>query len=203
MATMTADRRIAGGPMSLEQMSDYLKELYGVPVALREEGTSIIKSCPYCFEVHHCTEPAGYSAAACWDRTLRIYIGDRSFVPNFGLYIFDYVNKGNGYQLFVPVTDLVPLDEEDGEGGGKSDKVQVEVKAEPEPVEVKVKVPPAKPRVKPAGLSESILEGVIVALDKDMAAGASDGSLIALDEGMAAEDELSLTGLFHEEGLRA
>ena len=61
-----ADANIADGvPMSLEQMREYLQQHYGIPVALREQGTNTVQ-CPYCHGKHHATE-TGHQGAGCKD----------------------------------------------------------------------------------------------------------------------------------------
>ena len=57
---MTNDNFIADGiPMSLEQMREYLQDYYGIPIAMRKQGTTVVAS-PFCNTVrnivsfHHC-----------------------------------------------------------------------------------------------------------------------------------------------------
>ena len=88
-------------PMSSEQMQAYLQEQYGVPIALRLQGTTMVK-CPYCDSLHdHETQP-GHYVALCEDRGQRVFIGDRFFVPNYGYTIFEY-KEGDGVNELVMV----------------------------------------------------------------------------------------------------
>ena len=59
-----ADANIADGvPMSLEQMREQLREHYGAPIALREQGANTVQ-CPYCHGKHRATE-TGHQETGC------------------------------------------------------------------------------------------------------------------------------------------
>jgi hypothetical protein len=62
-ATMANDNLVADGvPMNLEQMREYLQDLYGFPCVMRELGTTTIK-CPYCGKIHdHGPQPGHHIA---------------------------------------------------------------------------------------------------------------------------------------------
>ena len=76
-------------PMSLEQMQAYLREQYGVPIALRLQGTTTVK-CPYCDDQHEHESQPGHYVALCEDRGRGIAVRDKYFVPNYGYTIFEY-----------------------------------------------------------------------------------------------------------------
>lgn len=101
---MTVDNSIAGGiPMDLKQMREYLQEYYGIPIALREQGARSV-SCPYCLKRHRQGPGAGHRSADCDDndRGMKIVIGERHFVPNYGYTIYEYRAHGEVNELIVP-----------------------------------------------------------------------------------------------------
>lgn len=92
-----SENSIADGvPMSLEQMRVHLQECYGIPIALREQGTTSIR-CPYCLKIHEHGPRPGHQVAACdeGDRYngIGIVIGDRYFIPNFGYNVLEYMEE--------------------------------------------------------------------------------------------------------------
>ena len=86
--------------MSLEQMRQYLQELYGVPVALREQGATVI-DCPYCRELHDHGLTTGYQVASCDVRHGGIVVGERYFARNYGYQVYEY-KEGGVNQLIIP-----------------------------------------------------------------------------------------------------
>jgi hypothetical protein len=92
--TMTNNNSIADGmPINLEEMRLYLQDLYGIPIVLRQEGTTTV-NCPYCFKIHEHTGPPGKYIAGC-DITDRyngsgIVIGQRHFVAGYGYKLYDF-----------------------------------------------------------------------------------------------------------------
>lgn len=96
---MVNDYSIADGiPMDLDQMREYLQEYHGVPVVLREHGTTSIK-CPYCLKIHDHAPQPGHHVALCDNNDrfngVGIVVGERYFVPNYGYTIYEY-KKGDG-----------------------------------------------------------------------------------------------------------
>jgi hypothetical protein len=85
-------------PMSSEQMQAYLQEQYGVPIALRLQGTTTVK-CPYCDSLHDHGPQPGYHVALCDDRGQGVFVRDRYFVPNYGYTIFEYKESDRGNEL--------------------------------------------------------------------------------------------------------
>ena len=95
--------------MTLEQMQSYLQELCGVPIVLREEGTSDIR-CPHCSRDHVSDPWPGHQVAACddKDRDVEIVINDRSFVPNCGYTMLECGENGEVNELLThdePIND--------------------------------------------------------------------------------------------------
>jgi hypothetical protein len=92
--------------MTLEQMRVYLQEYHGVPITLRQQGTTTVK-CPYCLKtLDHGPDP-GHHVAGCYgdDRSkgISINIGDRHFIPSYGYVVLEY-REVNG------VNELLSLD---------------------------------------------------------------------------------------------
>lgn len=86
--------------MSLEQMQRYLQEYYERPIALRQQGTTSVK-CPYCEEMHeYDVKDTGHVVSVCEDRGMGIVIGDRHFVPGYGLTIIEYIVE-NGVNVLI------------------------------------------------------------------------------------------------------
>ncbi|CAB9511918.1 expressed unknown protein [Seminavis robusta] len=98
---MANDFAIADGvPMGLEDMR-------GIPVALRRQGGTEIK-CPYCGKMHYHPPGSGHNEAQCDedDRcSVGIVVGERSFVPNYGYTIVEYLEKDG-------VNKILPIDED-------------------------------------------------------------------------------------------
>jgi hypothetical protein len=90
-----------GVPMTPDQLRNYLQELYGMPVAVRMEESLPIK-CPYCMQTHDCEPGAGHHIAQCTYGGTEISIGTRSFIPSYGLTVFEYKNEGGVNKLTVP-----------------------------------------------------------------------------------------------------
>jgi len=88
--------------MTLEQMQSYLQELYGLPVVLREEGTTKIR-CTHCNKDHVSDPWSGHQVAACddRDRDIEIVIGDRSFIPNCGYTMLEHRENGDVNELLT------------------------------------------------------------------------------------------------------
>lgn len=101
--SMTADNRIAGGvPMSLEQLRVYLQSHFGKPVVLRLHGTTGVV-CPYCSELHYHEVP-GRNVAGCDEavrHTMGIVVNDRTYVPNWGYDVFEYVKRKGVNELII------------------------------------------------------------------------------------------------------
>lgn len=87
LVTITNDNAIADGiPMNLDQMKECSQETLGVPVALRRQGTTIVK-CPCCLKMHDHGPQPGHHVAGCDDHLrngVGIVVGERHFVPNYG-----------------------------------------------------------------------------------------------------------------------
>ena len=103
---MTDDKSLASGvPMNLEHMREYLQEHYGIPIVLREQGTTNIK-CPYCQKLHEHTLEPGHHVAGCSDDDnylgIGLIIGERYFVPNCGYTIIEYRNEDGVNILETP-----------------------------------------------------------------------------------------------------
>ena len=88
----------AGVPMSLEQKQVYLREQYGVPIALRLQGMTMVK-CPYCDSLHDHGPQPGHHVALCKDRGRGVFVRDRYFVPNYGYTIFEYKEGDEANEL--------------------------------------------------------------------------------------------------------
>lgn len=83
----------------------YLQDHYGIPVVLREQGTTAV-TCPYCGGKHdHIVQP-GHHQAPCDDRGIVIVVGDRHFVPNYGYQIIEF-RKGKGVNELISRLSLV------------------------------------------------------------------------------------------------
>ena len=90
VAPPTATAIANGVPMDLEQIRQYLQELYGIPVALREQGVTVI-DCPYCGELHDHGLQTGHQVASCDVRHgVGIVLGGRYFSPKYGYRIIRY-----------------------------------------------------------------------------------------------------------------
>jgi hypothetical protein len=100
-------------PMDLERMRGYLQQLYGVPVVLREQGTTSVK-CAYCGKLHQHVGPPGHYIAGCDDkhRNVGIVIGQRSFHTNYGYDIYDYRETGRVNELIHDSGTVAVVDEE-------------------------------------------------------------------------------------------
>ena len=70
------------------------------PVALRQQGNTVIK-CPYCGKMHEHAGGSGHHEAQC-SENVEITIDDRSFVPNYGYTIVEYVQK-DGVNQILPI----------------------------------------------------------------------------------------------------
>jgi len=65
---MTNDNSLADGvPMNLDQMRVHLQEHCGIPIALREQGTTNVK-CPCCLKLHNHEPQPEHHVAVLWDR---------------------------------------------------------------------------------------------------------------------------------------
>ena len=108
---MANDYSIANGvPMGLERMQVYLQEYYGIPIVLRRQGDTKVK-CPYCGKIHEYPEGSGHHEAQCDEESrysTGIVVGDRSFVPNYGYTIIEYIEK-DGVNQILPI-DTVTID---------------------------------------------------------------------------------------------
>ncbi|CAB9513875.1 hypothetical protein SEMRO_619_G176410.1 [Seminavis robusta] len=91
-------------PMSLKDMQAYLQSYFGIPIALRRQGDTMI-NCPYCGKTHDHEPEPGHHVAQCAedDRGGGIVVGERSFVPNYGYTIVEYVAKDGANQIIPPV----------------------------------------------------------------------------------------------------
>ena len=83
--------------ITLEDMRLHLQNDRGIPIVLREQGTTNVK-CPYCLKLHsHALNP-GHHEAVCSDEDryngIGIVIGERYFVPNYGYTIVEYKEEG-------------------------------------------------------------------------------------------------------------
>jgi len=115
--TMTADtvndNLIASGiPMNLEGMRLYLQNHFEVPIALRRRGATTIK-CPYCACEHNVGPQPGYHASLCSPKdreSMALVVGERYFVPGYGVVVFEYEEKDGVNELLACVWD------EEGDG---------------------------------------------------------------------------------------
>ena len=101
---MTNENLIANGiPMSLEQMREYLHGCYGIPIAIRKQGTTVVV-CPFCNKKHEHEPESGHHTAGCEDddRYIGITIANRQFVPSYGYTIFEYEEGEGNNKLIVP-----------------------------------------------------------------------------------------------------
>ena len=71
----------------LEKHQQEVQNEYGAPTALRLQGTSMIKF-PYTGDHYDYPPPPGHVEAICEDRDTILTIGEREFVPSYGLTIF-------------------------------------------------------------------------------------------------------------------
>jgi hypothetical protein len=114
-STMTNDYSIANSiPMNLEQMRVYLQELHGVPVVLREQGTTSVK-CTYCGKLHEHGGPPGHYVALCDDMdrfNVGVVVGQRSYIPNYGYTLYDYRENGRVNELIHDSDMVAGVDEE-------------------------------------------------------------------------------------------
>jgi hypothetical protein len=87
------DNKIADGiPMSLEQMRIYLQGYHGIPIVLRQQGTTAVK-CVYCGKLHEHMGPPGHYVAGCDEKDRLnggVAIGQRYFTNNYGYTVYDY-----------------------------------------------------------------------------------------------------------------
>ena len=86
--------------MTIRQMQTYLQDYHGIPIALREQGTSKV-ICPYCTKLHIHEPGPGHFVADCdeKDRNMGISVGDRYFVPNYGYLLLEYTAEDNVNKL--------------------------------------------------------------------------------------------------------
>jgi hypothetical protein len=70
----------------------------GVPIALRLQGTTMVK-CPYCDSLHDHGPQLGHHVALCKDRGRGVFVRDRYFVPNYGYTIFEYKESDGANEL--------------------------------------------------------------------------------------------------------
>lgn len=92
--------------MSIMQLKDYLQDSTGVPVALKEEGTDVVR-CPYCNELHFVDAESGLYVAGCSDdirSEIGIVIGERSFHPNYGFVVYTYRIQDEVNELIITDT---------------------------------------------------------------------------------------------------
>lgn len=98
--------------MGLNQMQEYLQTNRGEPVVLRKEGTTGVR-CVYCQELHDHDGPPGYHVAPCDEKhqSRGILIGGRTYSPAWGYFIYDFKKSNKGFELLVPVEELIPAEE--------------------------------------------------------------------------------------------
>jgi len=82
-------------PMTVDQMQRYLRDLYGFPAVLRQQGTTKI-NCPCGGKPHDHSPETGHHPGGCQepernDITLTLTIGNQSFIPNCGCTTMSYV----------------------------------------------------------------------------------------------------------------
>ena len=97
-----------GFRMGLEDMRGYLQAYYGIPIVLRRQGDTKIK-CPYCGKKHEHAEGSGHHEAPCNEadrHNIAIIVADRSFVPNYGYTIVEYIERDG-------INQILPLDTEE------------------------------------------------------------------------------------------
>lgn len=83
------------------EMQNFLQEVYGLPVVLKNKKWEAIY-CPYCCNAHSVTG-SGYVEAHCIDTPRTIVITGRSFHPNYGLHVFEFEQGEDGsYHLSPP-----------------------------------------------------------------------------------------------------
>jgi hypothetical protein len=95
----------SGVPMTEEQLRVYLQNLYNIPVAIRQEGTYEYK-CPYCECKHTTDRTSGHHAVECAEddryQAMGLSIGDRSFVPAYGVTLFSFLKDEGVNRLILP-----------------------------------------------------------------------------------------------------
>jgi hypothetical protein len=90
----------ANGTMTNEQMRHYLQRYHGIPIALREQGTTDV-TCPFCHKVHFALG-AGHHAAECEpNEWYPITINGKSYVTGYGFTIYEYYDTPDFRRLVV------------------------------------------------------------------------------------------------------
>jgi hypothetical protein len=94
-------------PMTEEDVRLHLQAFYGIPVVLRQEGTTSVK-CPYCGQLHEHPVGPGFFTSGCDDETrfsgIGIVIGDRFFKSAYGYKIIEYMEVDGVNTLSAPVS---------------------------------------------------------------------------------------------------
>lgn len=78
-------------------MQEYLQNLYGLPVVLKNKKWDAVL-CPYC-EHAHAVHSTGYTEAMCVERPKAISVGGRVFHPNYGLHVFEFELENGVYYV--------------------------------------------------------------------------------------------------------
>jgi uncharacterized Zn-finger protein len=106
MKDPTREEEISFGdfPMTAQTAENLLGEYLQIPVALRRQGETQYK-CPYCQKRHTSDSGHGHFHVACDNanksEVTGIVIGERFFLPTYGVTIVEYIEEHDSNKLIL------------------------------------------------------------------------------------------------------